>query len=182
LLVRLRPLSRALRTAIALRDAGAQSLRAAGAIPNAITRGHAESVLTRLDDLSTHRGISGGVASLDVGERALEADRRATASALHTRLPLDALQSDLGLDDFECEVLVLCAALEVDSDFEWIVAYVQDHPARRAVTVELACSLTATSIGQRLSRRVTLGPLAGCADSGWSRLPCARPGYATSCD
>ena len=158
LLLRLRPLSRALRAAIAQRDAGAQVLRAAGAIPNAITRGHAERMLDTLDNLATHRGISSGTARLDADERALESERRATAHALRTRLPLDALQHDLGLDDFECEVLVLCSALELDSDFEWVVSYVQDHPARRAITVELACSLTATSTGERVARRAALGP------------------------
>jgi ATPase family associated with various cellular activities (AAA) len=157
LLLRLRPLSRALRTAIALRDGDAQLFHAAGAVPNAITRGHAEAVLDTLDELVSRRGISSGTARLDDDELARESTQRKAAHELQTLLPLDALQRDLELDAFECEVLVLCAALELDSDFEWIVSYVQDHPTRRAITVELACGLTAVSISERVARRALLG-------------------------
>ncbi|HWO25314.1 MAG TPA: ATP-binding protein [Kofleriaceae bacterium] len=158
LLLRLRPLHRALRAAIALRDARAQRLRDAGASPSAITRSHADALLDDLDDPFEHRSISAGPAALIEPEVAVEQSLRERAAAAGARLPLDAMGESLGLDDFEREVLVLCAAVELDGDYERVLGFVHDDVARRVVSVELACALTVGSLRERVARRASLCP------------------------
>jgi hypothetical protein len=158
LLMCLRPLQRALRAAIALRAAGAERLQEAGARGDAITREHAEALLSQLDDIIEHRSISAGRVEPDEVELMLETRLRQEAEALGTRLPLDRLTAELGLDDFEREVLVLCAAVELDVDFERVLAYVQDDVGRRVVSTDLACALTADSLRERVRRRGAVGP------------------------
>ncbi|MGE5186599.1 MAG: ATP-binding protein [Acidobacteriota bacterium] len=156
LLLKLRPLHRALRTAVMLRDTSARELHAAGAIGTAITHGHAGKLLDQLADLAGHRSVSAGRAVFDVEEQAVESQLRERATATARELPLDALKAGLGLDDFECEVLVLCAAVELDGEYERLFAYVHDDVARRVASVELACALTAGSLQERVERRVQL--------------------------
>ncbi len=153
LLLRMRPLMRALRVAVALRDAHAHHLREAGAAALTITRGHADALLDELSDLSARRALSSGEAALLPDEVEAEVALRARGP-----LPLDGFVAQLGLDPFECEVLVLCASVELDSEFERVLAYVQDDAARRLVSVELAAALTATSLRERVARRAALGP------------------------
>ncbi len=158
LLLRLRPLLRAMRAAIALRDANAQKLKESGAVAAAISRGHVDALLDQLGDLIEHRSISTGDAVLAAAEQAAEQQLRDKAAAHHARLPLDAIADQLGLDAFEREVLVLCAAVELDLDYERIVAYLHDDTNRRAISVELAATLTAGSLRERVGRRTALGP------------------------
>jgi hypothetical protein len=157
LLIRLRPLQRALRVAVELRATAAQRLRQAGAVADAISAEHATALLDELDDLIEHRSISAGRAQLADDEAAMQQRLRAEATAAGARLPLDALTAELGLDDFEQELLVLCSALELDLDFERVLGYVHDDVARRGVSVELACALTAGSLRERVQRRFAVG-------------------------
>ena len=158
LLVRMRPLQRALRMATALRDAASERLHAAGAVPEAVTRGHVDAILDDLDHLVEHRALSAGRAALTDDELAVECALRSDATAAGARLPLDALGDDLGLDDFERELLVLCAAPELDGGFERVFGFLHDDAARRTLSVELACTLTASSLAERVARRTALGP------------------------
>jgi hypothetical protein len=158
LLLRLRPLLRAMRAAIALRDENARRLRDAGALPSAISRGHVDALLDQLGNLIEHRSISTGDATLAAAEVEAERQLRDKSAAHDVVLPLDAIAETLELDAFECEVLVLCAAVELDVEYERIIAYLHDEVARRAVSVELAAMLTAGSLHERLVRRASLGP------------------------
>jgi hypothetical protein len=158
LVIRLRPLVRALRVAAALRNAGSRQLLDAGAVAGAISAGHADLLLDRLSDLPEHRSFSAGHIGLSPDELAAEQQLRDKAAAQGARLPLDAIAAELALDEFEIEVLVLCAAVEVDIDFERVLAYVHDDVARKMVSIELACALTADSLRERLVRRAQLGP------------------------
>jgi hypothetical protein len=158
LLLRQRPLLRAMRAAISLRDDNARRLRDAGAQPSAISRGHVDALLEQLGNLIEHRSISTGDAALTADEIDAERQLRAKAAAFGAQLPLDAVAESLDLDAFECEVLVLCAAVELDVEYERVVAYLHDDVNRRAISVELAATLTASSLRERLSRRGSLGP------------------------
>jgi hypothetical protein len=158
LLIRLRTLQRALRAATALRADAAERLHAAGARGDTITREHADALLDELNDLIEHRSISVGHVELADEECLVEQRLSAEAVAAGARLPLEAMTDELGLDDFEREVLVLCAAVELDPDFERVFGYVHDDVARRVVSVELACALTAGSLRERVQRRGVLGP------------------------
>lgn len=75
LLIRLRPLQRALRMATELRDAITTRLREAGATAEAITRGHVDAILDDLDHLADHRPLSVGPAPLADDELAAERTR-----------------------------------------------------------------------------------------------------------
>jgi len=158
LLVRQRPLQRALRIATQLRDDATARLRQAGAIPEAISRGHVDAVLDHLDQLPAHRALSTGTAALTDDELASERDLRAAAAAAAARLPLDALGDDLGLDDFERELLVLSAAAELDADFERVFGFLHDDATRRHLSVELACTLTARLLTERAGNLAPTDP------------------------
>jgi ATP-dependent 26S proteasome regulatory subunit len=66
-----------------------------------------------------------------------------------TVLPLDNLVRLFQLSAFERNVLLLCAAPELDSSFERLYGYVQDDATRRYATPELALSLFAHSEEER---------------------------------
>jgi hypothetical protein len=152
LLVRIRPLHRALHRAVARREATTQRLAAAGARPDAISLPHVLAELADLDDLSQRIGFSTGPAELTDDERAVEADLRGRG-----QLPLDILTAELGLDDFEQEAIVLCAAVELDVGFATAYAFVVDEREPGPPSVELVAGLTARSLLERTERRSALG-------------------------
>ncbi|MCB9563773.1 MAG: ATP-binding protein [Kofleriaceae bacterium] len=158
LVLRLRPLQRALVAAIARREAHTAHLAVAGAHADAITADHARAVLAALADLPSHASYS--VGAPPAGDDEAAADRRLVeaAAALGWRPPLVALAEDLGLDDFEQQVVLLCAAAELDPGFATVFGFLHDDAARRAPSVELACTLTATSVLERIARRQALAP------------------------
>jgi len=174
LLVRLRPLHRALHRAALRRNATTERLAAAGAIPQGISLPHALAELGDLDDLVQRVAFSTGPAEPDDDERTVEAELRARAAAEGQRLPLDALAADLALTAFEQEALVLCAAPELDVGFETVFAFVVDDARRGRPSVELVAGLTASSLLDRTQRRAALGPfgalrrhgLVACDDAG----------------
>ena len=166
LLLRLRPLHRALHKAIELRDARARTLLEAGAMGAAITRGHASKVLEQLANPARHPPISAGDASLLPDEETVERELGERARAAGVRLPLDAMIEDLRLSSFECEVVVLCAMVELYSEYEQVFAYVHDDLKRRIVSVELASTLTARSLDERAARRFAVGAFGRLRRSG----------------
>lgn len=158
LALRMRPLQRALRALIARRDALAVPLREAGAVADVITRGHAEALLAQLASPAQLVWIGGHQTPTDDEVRE-EAELRASAGAATFRLPLVAVADELGLDAFETETLALCAAVELDSEYDRVLAYIHDDVARGGVSFELAAGLTANTAHEYLERRAALGPL-----------------------
>lgn len=156
LLLRARPLQRALRALVARRDALAIPIRQAGAVADAITRGHADALLDQLE--SPQLAWIGGSHAVTDDELRLEIELRQRALAASARLPTLALAADLELDTFELEVLVLCAVVELDSEYERVLAYIHDDVSRRGVSLELAAGLTSSTAHEYVSRRVALGP------------------------
>ncbi|HMG57983.1 MAG TPA: hypothetical protein VK601_30995, partial [Kofleriaceae bacterium] len=114
-------------------------------------------MLDQLEDLDERRPIGAGPAVATVEELGQEARLRTQASAAGAHLPLDTMARELGLDAFECEVLTLCASVELDTDYERVIGYVHDDLARRLVSIDLATTLTAESFRERLARREVLG-------------------------
>ena len=157
LLLRMRPLQRALRNVVARRDALAIPIRQSGAVADAITRGHADALLDQLE--SAQLPWLGSPQGATDEEQRREIALRRQALDAGARLPLLALASDLGLDNFELEVLVLCAIVELDSEYERVLAYIHDDVTRRGVSFELAAGLTSSTTHDYVSRRVALGPL-----------------------
>src|SRR5512140_1725969 len=158
LLLRLRPLNRALQRATLLRAAATERLAQGGAVAERVTAEHAGMLLQDVDDLLQHRGISAGPAPLVDEELVFEASLREKARGEGFALPLDRLESELGLSAFEVEALVLCAAGEVVGDYHRLFAFVGDGAVSAWPTVELLCALTASSFAERMQRRGLLGP------------------------
>jgi hypothetical protein len=128
---------------------------APGADPGELVlHGRAASV-SAAGDLARHEGAAAAPAA-DPAELAL----RARAAAAGVRLPLDAIVAEHGLSAFERDVLVVCAAPEIDRGYERVFGFIVDDLARGAASVELCCALGAPAISERLARRRLLGPLA----------------------
>jgi hypothetical protein len=154
LLLRLRPLQRALRAAVHRQTAAAERLLRPDISPLCVTVDQVETLLGDAEDLATW---SGDAAPLLPEEEDEQERLRSRAAAADGRLPLDAFAQHLGLTAFEQEAVLLCAAPEIDRAYERIYAYVLDDLNRRSPCIELLTSLTATSFAERLARRRALG-------------------------
>lgn len=154
LVLRLRPLHRALRAAVHRQTVAAERLLRPDVSPLCVTPDQVETLLGDADGLA---GWSGEAAPLTPDEAAEQERLRSRAAAAGEDLPLGRLSRHLRLGFFEEEALLLCAAPEIDRSYERIYAYVLDDLNRRFPCVELLASLTAASLAERLARRRVLG-------------------------
>lgn len=143
LLIRLRPLNRALRAAVERQAAVAAQLDRPDLVPYCITDEQVTILLDRLDALPLPGCVS--PALLTAGEETAEQQLREEAAVAGVTLPLDELASRLGLTDDEQQALLLCAAPELDRAYERVIAYVLDDLNRRFPCVELLTMITAGS-------------------------------------
>lgn len=90
-------------------------------------------------------------------ELAVQDRLRQEAAGQAVTLPLDQLAEQHSLGAAELELLVLCAAVELDRRYERIYAYITDDVKSPFPCIELACRLTATSWRERMERRIMLG-------------------------
>ncbi len=157
LLLRLRPIHRALRAAVERQAAAAARLDRPDLAPVCVTDQQVADLLDDVDHLIVSDGVPDTVAEPDADERDLERRFREEAAARGARLPLDRLVESLGLSTFEREVLLLCAAAELDHGYGRIFAYILDDLRRGHPCVELVCHLTAATARQRLTRRQAVG-------------------------
>jgi hypothetical protein len=162
LVLRLRPLHRALTRACAQRAELGARVAAPEASPPCVTHDDVAALLDDVEDLLDHPGISVGAPPVADGEREAERELRAQAAARGAALPLDRLAAALGLDAFDEEALLLCFAPDLDAAYGTIYGYLLDDLTRRAASVELCAALTASSLVEKLARRAALGP--------WGRL------------
>lgn len=158
LLLRLRPLNRALQRAVLLRESQTKALAERGAVAEKITFGHAAALLENVDDLIQHRGICAGPAPFTGDEEELEEQLRAKAESLGFTLPLDRLEERLGLDEFELEAVALSIAPELETDYRRLFAFIDDGRVEPSPSVGLLCALTASSFAERAQRLEALGP------------------------
>lgn len=143
LLIRLRPLNRALRAAVEHQAAEAARLDRPDLVPYCITDEQVAILLDRLDALSPP-GTS-GPEPLTPAEQAAEQQLRDEAAAAGLTLPLDELAGSFGLTDNEQQALLLCTAPELDRAYERVIAYILDDLNRRFPCVELLTAVTAGS-------------------------------------
>ena len=161
--VRLRPLNRALREAVARQAAEAAQLDRPDLTPYCITDEQVGQLVDRVDGLlgePARGGSAGGGLTgtrLTGAERVVEAELRERAAAARLTLPLDELAGQAGLTPEEQAALLLCAAPELDSAYERIFAYVLDDLNRRLPCAELLCAVTAGPGAERLARRHLFG-------------------------
>ena len=164
LLIRLRPLNRALRAAVERQAAVAAQLDRPDLVPYCITDEQVAALLNHLDALPLPDGA--GTASLTPPEQAAEQQLREEASAAGVAAAAGRAGHRCGLTDEEQQALLLCAAPELDRAYERVIAYVLDDLNRRFPCVELLTAVTAGSgIGGLADRGVLAGP-GGCACSG----------------
>ena len=96
---------------------------------------------------------------LSDGELAEEAQIREGAAKDKVALPIDRLVAELELARFELETLLACAAVELDGEYGHVLAHLHEDPSRRCMSIDLAASLTATTLAERVARRAQLGRL-----------------------
>jgi hypothetical protein len=156
LLLRLRPLNRALRAAVEHQTQLAARLFRPDVTPLCVTDEQVKTLLGDVDTLLRDSRVPGTPASLEREELDAQEELRQRSAALGIVLPLDQLSQSLRLSPFEEEVVLLCAAPELDRSYERIYAYILDDLNRRHPCVELLCSLTASSLAERVARRHVL--------------------------
>jgi hypothetical protein len=157
LLLRLRPLNRALRAAVEQQSQLAARLLRPDVTPLCVTHEQVNTLLGDVDVLVRDGRVPGMPAALAQEEIEAQAALRQESVALGLVLPLDQLVQTLRLSPFEQEAVVLCTAPELDRSYERIYAYILDDLNRRSPCVELLCSLTASSLAERVARRHALG-------------------------
>jgi ATPase family associated with various cellular activities (AAA) len=146
LLIRLRPLNRALRAAVERQAAVAAQLDRPDLVPYCITDEQVAILLDGLDRRDALPLADGAVpAPLTPAEQAAERQLRGEAAAGGVPLPLDELAGSFGLTDIEQQALLLCAAPELDRAYERVIAYILDDLNRRFPCVELLTAVTAGS-------------------------------------
>jgi ATPase family associated with various cellular activities (AAA) len=169
LLLRLRPLNRALRRAVENQRLAAAQLSRPDLSALCLTDEHVKILLDQVElgqvnleqvDRSQSGRISPACSSpLSSEERTAEDKLRADAANIDSFLPLDQIARNLGLTDFEQEALLLCVAPELDRTYERIYSFILDDLNRRFPCLELLIGLTTSSVEERLVRRHILNSL-----------------------
>jgi hypothetical protein len=157
LLLRLKPLNRALRAAVRRQTQRANRLLRPDVTPLCVTEDQVSTLLNDMDASIDAEFIDNRPASLNSEELVEQAELRSQAATLSFRLPLDHLYEFSELSNFEQESILLCAAPELHRSYERIYAYILDDLNRRVPCIELLCSLTAGSLQEATARRQSLG-------------------------
>ncbi len=156
LLLRLRPLNRALRRAVERQGRLAARLFHPDVTPLCVTEEQVHTLLDDVDRLVLQDTIESRRAPLTSEEHDLEQQLREMSLAVQSKLPLDRIAEVLELSEFEQEAILLCAAVELDRSYERIFAYILDDLNRRFPCVELLSTLTANSLEEVAARRGAL--------------------------
>jgi AAA+ superfamily predicted ATPase len=150
--LRLRPLNRALRAAVARQAHEAAKLERPDLTPYCITDEQACTLLERVDAIGSPAGIE-PVHVLD-SERHKETGLRERAASAGVILPLDELADHVGLSADEAGCLLICLAPEIDRGYERIFAYILDDLNRHMPCAELlSATLGGSSAENVLIRR-----------------------------
>ncbi len=155
--LRLRPLRRALRLAVAEQ----KRLNAALARPDVkaycITDPHVDQLLEQIARPPARQAY-GAARKLRDDELRSETALRARAAGMQILLPLDALAEAFALQVADVDTLLACAAAELHRGYARVFAFVQDEVTRQLPSIDLLCALTAESDAQWVERRHALGP------------------------
>ena len=157
LMLRLKPLNRALRQAAERQAQFASRLIRPDITPLCISDEQVKFLLDRADGLAAEMQSPREPPKFTQAE-AEELDsimaRAATEGAIFA---LDQMADQLALAPFEQDAILLCTAPELDRSYERIYAYILDDLNRRYPCIELLSSLTARSLQEELLHRRALG-------------------------
>lgn len=156
LALRLRPLHRALRLAVAEQKRLNAALERPDLKAYCITDPHIDQLLEQVDGLPARQAY-GAARRLRADEQEDEAQLRERIGELGLVLPLDSVSAAFGLDSADVDTLLACAACELDCAYARIFAFVQDDVTRQLPGIGLLCALTAENEGQWAARRLALG-------------------------
>jgi SpoVK/Ycf46/Vps4 family AAA+-type ATPase len=145
--LRLRPLQRRLHQAVADQRQRGAELDRADLNGVCITDQQAQVLLAATDVRLLGEAGTLRVPEPDRAELQQEQRLREQAGADGYCLPWDALAEQLDLNDVERQAVWICAAPELDSDYERLYAYILDDLRRRTVSVELIARLLADGFG-----------------------------------
>ncbi|TWT91753.1 ATP-binding protein [Stieleria varia] len=158
LLLKLRPINRALRAAVTVQANRAANLDRPDLKHLCITDVHVAALLSEVDCFAQESDNTElPLSEFNGQERQLELQIRKQASARKLPLPLDVLRDSLHLTAFEIDTLLTCAASELHPGYERIFGYILDDMNRRFPCIELLASLNASGRSERLARRSVLG-------------------------
>jgi SpoVK/Ycf46/Vps4 family AAA+-type ATPase len=162
LTLRLRPINRLLRDAVAQQAQIAARLARPELTHLCITDDHVALLLDEADAwLESPDALTIAASNTDIEPEADQPELvqlRAHAASLAFELPLDALARVQQLSPFEMQALLLCAAPAIDRSYERMYGYILDDMTRRQPCIELLTMLGAASRRERVGRRFALGP------------------------
>jgi len=142
--IRLGALTRALRAAVARRDRLRSGLSRPELGPLAVIAQHADLLLTEAEAHARAGYARGPGAALDDTESARLAQVRERAADAGLQLPGDLLAT-FGLTDLDRQVLLLCAAPDLDPLYATLYGHLHDLRTPCAITPALAVDVLATT-------------------------------------
>jgi len=159
LLLHLRPLQRRLRLAVQHQSERAARLARPDVTHLCVSDDQVNCLLEDIDQLSLmqppHDGSLPAIHhALNIEEQEQNALLQAEAQQLGINLPLTLLQQEVALDNWEQQVLLLCAMPELQRAFEQIYGYILDDMNRRYASVELLTLLAPSSLADQMSARM----------------------------
>ena len=158
LLLRLKPINRALRFKVARQSQITKLLQRPDVTPLCVSDEQVALLLDHVDGLACNECESDQALVLTADEIEQEIKLREKARAEGYLLPLDLLTAELDMTVFEQNALLLCAAPEIDRSYERIYSYVLDDLNRQGPCAELICSVCCASVEEQLTQRRLLGP------------------------
>lgn len=158
LLLRLRPINRALQAAAQARAGTTARLMRPDGQPVSITEQHLAQLLLDVDHAGSAAPEAQARLELNEEEAALEQGLRKAAARAGAALPLDSLQQALGLSPFEIDAILLCAAPQLHGAYHRIYAFIHDDLNRLGPSAELLARLEATGLADQFRRREALAP------------------------
>src|SRR6266481_988723 len=153
LFLRLRPINRALRTAVQNQQIASARLAQPELSALCLTDAQAHLLLDQVEINQSGSALPGLQASLLPEEKLGEDDLIMQCGAFSSHLPLRRLEEELGFCPFEIEAILVCAASELDRAYERIFGFILDDLNRRFPCVDLLTTLTAHSLEDVLERR-----------------------------
>lgn len=129
-----------------------------------------------IDELLTESGDPGSAQIASLTEQ-IEILRRENDLCLDesSGLPLAELRTRFGLSQFECRILLIALAPELDLRYQTLYAYTQNDVTRKFPTIDLALKLLCNTRGEQWSARVVFSTSGSLFRNSLLRL--AEEGY-----